>query len=167
MERQIATTKEQSARLLKCGVPAESADMHWYGAIVPRGGSLTSMPEPSEEWDLGATPYGCMPEELQKAKLMEDYNEIAPAWSLSALLGFLPKVIEEDESSYDEVQKFGLLIYPYMGGWQVDYQCCEDDECYCLKCVHGTDLIEACVQLIEWLTANGYKLNGIEKGGEA
>lgn len=100
MERQIATTREQSDRLLKCGVPAESADMHWYGAIVPRGGSLTSMPEPSEEWDLWATPYSCMPEELQVAKLMEDYNEIIPAWSLSALLGLLPKEIEIDGYPY-------------------------------------------------------------------
>lgn len=28
MERQIATTPDKSARLLKCGVPAESADMY-------------------------------------------------------------------------------------------------------------------------------------------
>lgn len=46
-----------------------------------------------------------------------------------------------------------------MGGWQVDYQYCEDDECHCLKCVHGTDLIEACVKAIEWLKENNYKLN--------
>lgn len=161
MTTNIATTLDQSARLLRCGVSADTADMHWFGAIVPRGGSLTSMPEPSEEWDLGAVPYSCMPEELQAAKLMEDYNEIAPAWSLSALLGLLPKEIKVDEDPYSEVQKYGLLIYPFMGGWQVDYQYCENDECHCLKCVHATDPIEACVKAIEWLTANGYKLNEI------
>lgn len=38
MERQIATTREQSDRLLKCGVPAESADMCYdSGAIIPYG----------------------------------------------------------------------------------------------------------------------------------
>lgn len=26
-------------------------------------------------------------------------------------------------------------------------------------CVNGTDLIEACVKAIEWLTSNNYKLN--------
>lgn len=159
MKTNIATTSEQSQRLIRSGVSADTADMHWHGAIVPRGGSLTSMPEPSEVWDLWATPYSCMPEELQAAKLMEDYNEIVPAWSLSALLGLLPKEIKVDESPYDEVQKYGLLIYPFMGGWQVDYQYCEDDECHCLKCVHGTDPIEVCVKAIEWLVANGYKLN--------
>ena len=29
MERQIATTSEQSARLLRCGVSADTADMVW------------------------------------------------------------------------------------------------------------------------------------------
>ena len=80
MKTNIATDSLQSQRLLRCGVSADTADMHWHGAIVPRGGSLTSMPEPSEEWDLWVTPYSCMPEEMQTAKLMEDYNEIVPAW---------------------------------------------------------------------------------------
>ena len=92
--------------------------------------------------------------------------DLTPAWSLSALLSLLPKEIKVDENPYDEVQEYELLIYPFMGGWRVDYQYCEDDECHCLKCVYSTDLIEACVKAIEWLTANGYKLNGIEKGGE-
>lgn len=159
MTTNIATTREQSARLPQCGADPKTADMHWHGAIVPRGGSLTSPPEPSEEWDLFNSPYGFMPEEMQKAKLMEDYNEIIPAWSLSTLLGLLPKEIKVDESPYDEVQKYGLLIYPFMSGWQIDYQYCENDECQCLKCVYDTDLIEACVKAIEWLTANNYKLN--------
>lgn len=141
MERQIATTREQSDRLLKCGVPAESADMT---LSYCKGGF----------YELMATPfhYGCFNE------------EDAPAWSLSTLLGLLPKEIKVDESPYDEIQKYGLLIYPYMGGWQVDYQYCEDDECHCLKCVYGADLIEACVKAIEWLSANGYALELIKKG---
>jgi len=157
----IATTQEQSARLLRCGVSADTADMCWRGAIVPIGGSLTSMPEPSEEWDLWADSYDSMPEEMQKAKLMEDYTEIVPAWSLSALCKLLPREIKVDPSPYDEIQRYGLLIYPFMGGWQVDYQYCEDDECHCLVCRHGDNLIEACVKAIEWLTSNGYKLNEI------
>lgn len=136
MKTNIATTREQSDRLLKCGVPAESADML-------HNESTGLEVNVSEEIPSG-------------------YN---PAWSLSALIELLPKEIKVDESPYDEVQKYGLLIYPFMGGWQVDYQYCDNDECQCLKCVHATDLVEACVRAIEWLAEDGYKLNGIEKGG--
>ncbi len=111
MTTNIATTREQSTRLLQCGVSAESADTHWHGAIVPRGGSLTSPPEPSEEWDLFNSPYGFMPEEMQKAKLMEDYNEIIPAWSLSALLGLLPKEIEDYHLSIESFKETHYTTY--------------------------------------------------------
>lgn len=137
MTTQIATTQEQSARLLKCGVPAESADM-------------------SIDTDTDKLYLSAYSERVDKV------HEV-PAWSISSLLGLLPKEIKVDESPYDEVQRYGLLIYPFMGvmgGWQAEYQYCEDDECHCLKCVHGTDLIEACVKAIEWLSENGYKLKG-------
>lgn len=67
MKRQIATTREQSDRLLKCGVPAKSADMT---LSYCKGGF----------YELMATPfhYGCFNE------------EDAPAWSLSALLSIMP-----------------------------------------------------------------------------
>lgn len=132
MKTTIATTKEQSGRLIACGVSIDTADMMF-------------------------TPHNTLSTEPYKSVLKN--RDYSPAWSLSALCWLLPKEIEVDESPYDEVQKYGLLIYPFMDGWQVDYQYCEDDECHCLKCVHGADLIEACVQLIEWLTANGYKLH--------
>lgn len=146
MTTQIATTQDQSARLLRCEVSPDTADMCW-----------TRFESDGEKYE-------------QLSVMDESAYEVAsltpiPAWSLSSLLGLLPKEIKVDESPYDEIQKYGLLIYPYMGGWQVDYQYCEDDECHCLKCVYGADLIEACVKAIEWLTANGYQLNGIEKGG--
>lgn len=148
MTTNIATTKEQSTRLLQCGVDPKTADM-----------SIRTITEPylveDVMWhtpELKTLPYS-------EAKVIYGNDEITPAWSLSALLGLLPKDIKVDESTYDEVQKYGLLIYPFMGGWQVDYQYCENDECHSLKCVHGTELIEACVKAIEWLTANNYKLN--------
>lgn len=132
MKTNIATTQDQSQRLLSCGVSADTADM-----IETRLGNLLNR---TQDFPV-------------------DETKETLAWSLSALLGLLPKEIIVDESPYDEVQKYGLLIYPFMGGWQVDYEHCEDDECYCLKCVHGTDPIEACVKAIEWLTTNNYKLN--------
>lgn len=133
----IATTKEQSAQLLLNGVSADTADMFY-----------TNYRNKSND----GIPY------IGSIGIRKD---LIPAWSLSALCGLLPQEIEVDESPYDEVQKYGLLIYPFMGGWQVDYQYCEDDECHCLKCVHGADPIEACVKAIEWLAANGYKLNDV------
>ena len=155
MKTNIATTREQIDRLLKCGVPAESADMSIRIITEPMIREIAEWQAPM----LLTLPYS-------EAKDIYRGDSIIPVWSLSALLGLLPKGIKVDESPYDEVQKYELLIYPYMGGWQVEYQYCEDDECHSLQCVYGADLIEACVKAIEWLNDNGYQLNGIEKGGE-
>lgn len=153
----IATTQEQSQRLLLCGVSADTADMCWHGAIVPRGGSLTSMPEPSEEWDLWATPYSSVPEELQAAKLMEDYNEVTPAWSLSALLSdILPCDIPDNEIDYSLfLQRRRSADNTPM--WELSYYNLEYDAT--LLFVEADCPIEACVLMVEKLTANGYKLN--------
>lgn len=143
MKTNIATDSLQSQRLLRCGVSADTADMHWLGAIVPRGGSLTSMPELSEEWGLWAEPYDCMPEELQAAKLMGDYNEIQPAWSLSALLGLLPK-------------EMGIAVGAYPGTDQyICFTLIDPD----IEPIVTDTAIESTVQMIEQLTNNGYKLN--------
>lgn len=152
MRTNIATDLSQSQRLLRCGVSADTADMCWHGAIVPRGGSLTSMPEPSEEWDLWADSYGSMPEGMQKTKLMEDYTEIVPAWSLSALLGLLPFKIHSGKYEY------WLDIAPmdYGRQWSIGYYCM--DKPRVIKGLTHTDsLIECAVQEIEWLSKNGYK----------
>lgn len=135
MKTNIATDNLQSQRLLRCGVSADTADMTRY-----EDDSVPMMP-----WDWTTGSYG----------------GTFPAWTLSALLGLLPKEIKVDESPYDEVRKYGLLIYPFMGGWQVKYQDCEDAEGDYLKRVHGAYPIEACVKAIEWLTSNGYKINEI------
>lgn len=156
MERQIATTKEQSDRLLKCGASAESADMCYQ--FIDDCVNNTDKPicnTPKEQYNT-LIGYG----------FGDSRIHITPAWSLSALLGLLPKEIGADESSYDEVQKYGLLIYPCYSDWQIEYRGCVADECHSLIYVYDTDLIESCVKAIEWLTERGYQLNGIEKGGE-
>lgn len=131
MERQIATNKDQSARLLQCGVPAESADMT---LSYCKGGF----------YELMATPfhYGCFNE------------EDAPAWSLSTLLGLLPFKIHSGKYEY------WLDIAPmdYGRQWSIGYYCM--DKPRVIKGLTHTDsLIECAVQEIEWLTSNGYKLN--------
>lgn len=64
MKTNICTTKDQSARLLKCGVPAESADM-------------------SIDTDTDKLYLGAYSERVDKV------HEV-PAWTLSRLLTLLP-----------------------------------------------------------------------------
>ena len=64
MKTNICTTQDQSARLLKCGVPAESADM-------------------SIDTDTDKLYLGAYSERVDKV------HEV-PAWSLSRLLSLLP-----------------------------------------------------------------------------
>lgn len=88
---------------------------------------------------------------------------LTPAWSLSALLGLLPFKIHSGKYEY------WLDIAPmdYGRQWSIGYYCM--DKPRVIKGLTHTDsLIECAVQEIEWLTANGYKLNDCpcqEKGG--
>lgn len=137
MKQQIATTNIQSDRLLRYGVPAESADMY-----IDNYNALWAVPI--------------------KDCARKNEEGFAPAWSLSALLGLLPKEIcdENDDSYY-----FSLAQeYPLNADYRAAYKYYSVDECdYVGR--RSSQPIEACVQLIEWLVANGYKLNEIEKGG--
>ncbi|MDE6534506.1 MAG: hypothetical protein K2K82_00680 [Muribaculaceae bacterium] len=146
MKYQIATNPSQSKRLLACGVDPNTADMY-----------LSINMCPGENYGKYSTRV--LGEDLITLSEILRSIDYEPAWSLSALLALLPTEIKEENSIYDEINTYGLLIYPYMQGWQVDYQYCQDDECHCLKYIHDFDLIGACVKAIEWLTANGYTLN--------
>lgn len=91
MKTNIATTQDQSQRLLRCGVSADTADMY--------------IDNYDEVW---AAPY--------KDNQRKNEKGFLPAWSLSALCKLLPREIKVDPSPYDEIQRYGLLIYPFMGG---------------------------------------------------
>lgn len=139
----IATTKEQALRLLRCGVLADTADM-----------SIRTITEPMirdvAEWE---TPLLLtMPYSSAKDIYRGDYVE--PAWSLSALLGLLPKFIPDAGGDFS----YALKIQPCnLPGWTVCYYAYSLDKG---KGYHRSeDIIEACVQLIEWLTRHNYKLN--------
>lgn len=141
MTNRIATTREQSQRLLRCGVPADTADMCWYKAKSPN--------KEGYSWMLISENY------LKR----RSSDEFVPAWSLSALLGLLPFKVHNGKYEY------WLDIAPmdYGKQWSIGYYCTEKPRV--IKGLTHTDsLIECAVQEIEWLTANGYKLNGIEKG---
>lgn len=137
----IATTQEQSQRLLRCGVSADTADM-------------------TLRTETGEVNFSCYSLETE-LKFYGYYDpkrhiEIIPAWSLSRLLELLPKRIN-DEYNY---QKYGFKIEYSLtfndAPWQITYK--------------GGTLVKpgyffdkspigACVKAIEWLTENGYKLN--------
>lgn len=133
MERQIATTREQSDRLLKCGVPAESADMVYDEAT-------------GLEVNAGNT-------------IQSGYS---PAWSLSRLLSLLPKEIDIDGYSYRISIYFENPDEPVIGNqWCLYYKPKKHNEKSRIDDVtmYAPDLIECAVLMIEWLTANNYKLN--------
>lgn len=146
MKTNIATTKEQSRRLLDCGVPAETADMHIdnYG-------------------ELWASPY--------KDNQRKDEKDFTPAWSLSALCGLLPKELndfpftkwyEPFQDGWDISDKESectingeVKLYFSDKTWAVDY----DWDGFEGRLPQSDNPIEACVLAIELLRANGYKLN--------
>lgn len=125
----IATDNLQSQRLLRCGVSADTADMHI-----------------SNYGELWAAPY--------KDNQRKNEKDFLPAWSLSALLGLLPRFIPDAGGDFS----YALKIQPCnLPGWTVCYYAYSLDKG---KGYHRSeDIIEACVQLIEWLTENNYKLN--------
>ena len=128
MKTNICTTQDQSARLLRCGVPAESADM-------------------SIDTDTDKLYLGAYSERVDKV------HEV-PAWSLSRLLSVLPLKIQCGNF------EFWLDVAPinFSTQWSIGYYCTEKPRTI-KGLTHTESLIECAVQEIEWLSANGYKLN--------
>lgn len=136
MRTNIATDLSQSQRLLRCGASADTADMCWDKAKSPN--------KEGYSWMLISENY------LKR----RSSDEFVPAWSLSALLGLLPFKIHNGKYEY------WLDIAPmdYGKQWSIGYYCMEKPKV--IKGLTHTDsLIECAVQEIEWLAANGYKLN--------
>lgn len=143
MTTNIATTREQSARLLQCGVDPETADMSWV-----RGAANVS------DGDLCLHPYLRM--QRINRQSMRGRSEIAPAWSLGTLLSLLSKEIcdENGDSFYFSLAKEFPLSEEYGAAY---IPCWDNGDAIVRERVN--DPIEACVKAIEWLTANNYKLN--------
>lgn len=140
----IATTKEQSTRLLRCGVSADTADMCWLTILCPVDDKPWGDPR------LSTLPYS-------EAKDIYGGDYIEPAWSLSALLSdVLPCDISDNEIDYS------LFLQRRLSAdntpmWELSYYNLEYDAT--LLFVEVADPIEACVLMAEKLVANGYKLN--------
>lgn len=144
MTTNIATTREQSARLLQCGVDPDTADMYYQTPIT------VSQKRQGEDMLL-----------IKKSDATL-FDTDTPAWSLSALLALLPKEIDIDGYAYRISIYFENPDEPVIGNqWCLYYKPKKHNE----KCriddvpMYAPDLIECAVLMIEWLTANNYKLN--------
>lgn len=125
---QIATTREQSRKLLVLGLKPETADMYWC------------------EDSLFVTDWS-------QTKLFQDYppedktDEFYPGWSLSRLLELLPKLIEHENRPNANLDISSDGQY-----WFVSYE----ELGYDLKHQEmKQDLFDAVISTIEWLVSEG------------
>lgn len=132
----IATTKEQSRRLLALGVKASIADM----VICSKAISYRNNWNGFNEKTLNI-PY-------KEAKELTSSDEVIPAFSLSCLLGILPKGAKTLSTSKDD------------DWWSVtlENELHEDN-----RIGYAESLISACVGAIEYLLFNGYELIELSK----
>lgn len=146
----IATDKSQSARLLACGVPADTADMFYQ---VP----ITASQKAGGEDVL-----------LVKNADKTLFDTDTPAWSLSRLLELMPTSIMSALGNEYMLELSKLRMHD---AWEVQwsnghtrfatYDKQSKPKKFCK--LWAKSPIEACVKAIEWLTANGYKLNEIKE----
>lgn len=156
----IATTKEQSERLMKCGVLPETADMAWVHCKETAADGLAWETEELVSW-----PY------TRAASTFDTTTKkkTTPAWSLSALLEkVLPKQLNSfvltkglkvrTKKMYGPKLLDGPVSLNYTDfGWFVEYYGTRFTV-YGLT-EGGKDPIEAAVQAVELLHLNGYKFN--------
>lgn len=138
MKTNIATDSLQSQRLLRCGVSADTADMFYT--------NYRNKPNDGKPY-IGSIGIR---------------KNLIPAWSLSALLGLLPKEINIDSYKYRISIYFESPDEPVIGNqWCLYYKPKKHNEKSRIDDVpmYAPDLIECAVLMIEWLTENNYKLN--------
>lgn len=152
MKTTIATAKEQSGRLIACGVSIDTADMMF-------------------------TPHNTLSIEPYKSVLKN--RDYSPAWSLNRLLDILPKHLDSFPMTkwyspfieeYDKIEAVEMGEPSVLDGdvklcfcgrtWAVDY----DWDGFMGYIPQSENPIEAIVLAIELLHENGYKFNEIEKG---
>lgn len=124
----ICTSLEQSKKLIELGIDVNTADMFWDTAeplerIVPTVGSI------SDYYD------------------MEDWA--IPAWSLSALLGLMPKLYEFENDPNDGGCQPNLCKGWDNNQWHIVYR----SSIYITEWYDNP--IDACVEMVCWLKENG------------
>lgn len=161
MNYDIATNPEQSKRLLACGVPPKSADMY-LSINLCKGDNYGK---------YSIHVFGNNNRTWRGVIMQHDYEL---AWSLSRLFDLLPSRLEDvlqthwidpafwtsDEHVIDEYPERHLVngdlaIRNNGDYWMIDY----DWGGFMGRMAQGKTIIEAAVQMIELLHANGVRLN--------
>lgn len=150
----IATTKEQSERMLKCGIPADSADMTIHDFVT----GTTSL----------------LAEDYKNFRESDCPECFTPAWSLDKLISILPKELEEKNCTYqyDNYGDEGFFItdgspYTLDGGLKIthngtNYIIDYDWDGFVGFPPQSKELIEAVVLAIELLYANDYRFDDVK-----
>lgn len=159
--QQIATTQAQSERLIACGISPDTADMNWTDFIPDE--PVLAVGEPYYRLDDNLNPV------LDSSG--KPIYECFPAWSLASLLALLPTKI--DGGYWLTIQDINDTSEPYPYYGIAYFQCKWDDRskapCSTITTVghkqyfKSRSLIEAAVQMLEWLTSNGYPLRRSSK----
>lgn len=149
---QIATTREQSQRLLDLGIPANTADMSWH---------FTNMKTESLQWVLKPAPLTTKENFLGRIEKLacslykhadgtpmtgeEVFDKIwgndLPAWSLGALIALLPDEVKDE--------RFNITYYLTFDKYGIWYgNRTEDEE---KEYEDYGELFECCIKMIEFI----------------
>lgn len=133
---QIATTREQSIKLLALGLKPETADMYISQCRLPGDGNYYLYPLTR---DIDAQHWF-------SSRINRD---IIPAWSLSRLLELLPVVVPDPKLGF-EPHHPELIIHEK--GYNISIRR------YAADCLVGTHIedspIDCCLSIIEWIIKN-------------
>lgn len=157
---QIATTREQSEKLLAMGIKPETADMVYH---------YTNSRVKSLEWELQTKPPTSRgkfwtPERIAKLKMPfhkhadgtpmtgeEVFDSLwgkdVPAWSLNRLLDLMPKFICKDPE-----RPYCFALLSDGNYWLADYS----DEYDRLYTETEKNVFDAVVRMIDWLIKNNH-----------
>ena len=139
----ICTTIEQSKKLLKLGIDRNTADIR-YGYIAPYDYSDRMFDGGYDE-----VPY---PKDFLKKNpnfSENEYDGELPAWSLTALLGLMPKLYEFENDPDDGGCQPNLCKGWDNNQWHIVYR----SSIYITEWYD--DPIDAAFEMIVWLKENG------------
>lgn len=137
---QIATTIEQSKRLLELGLDPNTADMHMTNASI-KGPNYT------DEWSTSVVSYKEMMFVLMNAKINLEDNvwDVLPSWSLHRIVSMLPSFFCHNmRHFYIRLYKC-KLCYNTARGSKKNIEFFKKDNLY-----------DNIIDCIEWLIQNNY-----------
>ena len=136
----ICTTIEQSKKLMELGIDVHTADMYWLNRHI----DLTETKYESFVVDR----YNKHIDFFNSYAVAVDNNEIVPSWSLSALLGLMPK----NESKTIDLCLGGSNGVEHTFDWFCT--CDENEDPYGYKTFHSKSPIDCTFEMICWLKEN-------------